>query len=197
MNSRRLTCFVLGLWFGGALLMAWFGATSFRSADYLLQQQQHTVAPMVSALGPAAARAFLRYYTAEQNRYYFETWETVQLFIGLGLFSYLLFGTTERKMPLIVVLLMTGFVAVQRFLLTPDLAGLERAMEFSPAGEPAALVHRFWVLHGAHTGMEVLKWVFGLGLTVKLMLSRRRSRSHDAGNEFDVIDKPNHRHVNG
>jgi hypothetical protein len=196
MNPRRFTCFVLGLWLGGGLLMAWFAATSFRSADRLLHDKQYAAAPIVGALGPAKARVLLRYYSAEQNRYYFETWETAQLFIGLGLFSYLLFGTTERKTPLIVVLLMMAVVTVQRFLLTPDLASMSRALEFAPLGDAAANTKKFQALHSAYSALEILKWGMGLGLTIKMILSRRRSRSHHPGDEFDVIDKANHRHVN-
>jgi hypothetical protein len=196
MNSRRFTCFVVGLWLGGGLLMAWFAATSFRSADRLLHDKQYAAAPMVGVLGPAKARVLLRYYSAEQNRYYFETWETAQLFIGLGLFSYLLFGTTERKTPLIVVLLMMAAVAVQRFLLTPELASMSRALEFAPLGDASANTKKFWTLHSGYFALETWKCGLGLVLTIKMILSSRRRRSHNSGDEFDVIDKPNHRHVN-
>jgi hypothetical protein len=196
MNSRRFTCFALGIWFGGGLLMAWIAATSFRPADRLLHEPQYAASPLIKTLGTAKARVLLRYATADQNRLFFESWETAQLFYGLGLFLYLLFYTTERKMPLILVLLMVGIVAIQRFILTPDLGAMSRSLELAPLGEEAASSNKFWALHSAYTSLEILKWGLGLGLTVKMMLSRRRSRSNDPGDEFDVIDKANYRHIN-
>jgi hypothetical protein len=176
--------------------MDWIAAASFRASDRLLSDRQYAAAPLVKTLGIANARTLLRYQTAEQNRNFFETWETAQLFLGLALFLYMLFGTTERQTPLIIVLVMIAMAALQRFIITPDLNSIARGVEFARLGGASAESDKFWALHSAYTTVEVLKWGFAIALTIRMLLHRRRGRSSDTGDEFDVVDKPNYRHVN-
>ena len=195
MHYRRIASFLLGLWLGGGLLMAWMAIESFRSVDQLLAAHSPVVAIQIRALGPGGARALLRYQAAEQNRWYFETWEFVQLILGAGFFFFLLFGSEEGKFSLLLLLLMFLLTAAQRFLMTPELSALGRTLDFIPVGLPSVERNRFWMLHSVYTGSEILKW--GLGLVLgALLVFHRPSRSHDAGHEFDVIDKANHRHIN-
>jgi hypothetical protein len=195
MRYRRIASFLLGLWLGGGLLMAWMAVESFRSVDQLLAAPSPVIAIQIKALGPGGARALLRHQAAEQNRWYFETWEFLQLILGAGFFSFLLFGTNEGKYSLLLLLLMFLITAAQRFLMTPELSALGRTFEFIPAELPSVERNRFWMLHSVYAGSEFLKW--GLGLVLGMLLVfHRHSRSPDAGHEFDVIDKANHRHIN-
>ena len=52
---------------------------------------------------------------------------------------------------------------------------------------------KFWLLHNAYLGVEALKYGFGLVLGAIALSSRR---SIDPLNQFDMVDKANHRHVN-
>ena len=175
--------------------MAWMAIASFRSVDQLLATRDPAAAIQIEALGPGGARALFRYQAAEQNRWYFETWESAQLILGAGFLFFLLFGGNEGKFSLLLLLLMILITAAQRFLITPELSALGRTFEFVPAGLPSAGRNRFWMLHWLYTGSELLKW--GLGLVLGILLAvHRPSRSPDAGHEFDVIDKANHRHIN-
>jgi hypothetical protein len=149
----------------------------------------------INALGPGGARALLRYQAAEQNRRYFETWESVQLILGAGFLSFLLFGSDEGKFSLLLLLLMFLITVAQRFLITPELSALGRTFDFIPAGLPSVERNRFRMLHWVYTGSELLKWGLGLVLGV-LLVFHRPGRSPNAGHEFDVIDKANHRHIN-
>jgi hypothetical protein len=197
MRFRRLICFVLGLWLGGGLLMAWLASSGFRQADRLLANPGPAASNQIRTLGYSSARALLRYQVAEQNRLAFATWETVQLAGGTLFFLYLLFGTTARKFGLGIVLAMILIVALQRFLLTPDLSAMERAIEISPevVGRPR---DAFWMIHSAYFSLEALKWGLALilaGKTVVLGRRRARGRSDDSGDDFDLIDKPDYGHV--
>jgi hypothetical protein len=195
MHYRRIASFLLGLWLGGGLLMAWVAIDSFRSVNQLLAAPGPVVAIQIKALGPGGAGALLRYQAAEQNRRYFETWEAVQLVLGAGFLSFLLFGSNEGKFSLLLLLLMFLITAAQRFLLTPELSALGRTFDFIPAGLPSVERNRFWMLHSVYTGSEILKWGLGVVLGILLVFNKPR-RSPDAGHEFDVIDKANHRHIN-
>ena len=156
----------------GGLLMAGVAIESFHSVDRLLAAPGPAVALQIKTLGPAGARALLRSQAADQNRWYFETWELLQLLLGLGFFSFLLFGSSEGKFSLLLLLLMLVIVAVQRFLLTPELSALHRTFELMPAGIASPEGNRFWMLHSTYIGSELLKWGLGLVLGTSLVFRR-------------------------
>jgi hypothetical protein len=195
MHSRRVACFLLGIWLGAAILMAWVATESFRSVDRLLAKPSPAALLSIKTLGPVGARLLLRYQASEQNRWLFEAWGTVQLIGGAGFFLFLLFGTREGKYPLILVLVMLMVVLLQLFLLTPAMISLGRLVDFLPLDRPSGERNRFWVLHTGYGITEALKWAVALLLGARLM--RRRGRSGDAREYLDVVDKADHRHVNG
>ena len=182
--------------------MAWIATENFRGVDRLLDQPN----PLAKLgfqtlendrnLGAGAARLLLRYQVAEQNRYYFESWEIVQIVLGSLLFFFLLFGTREDKYSLAGVLLMLVLVAVQRFLLTPELTVLGRNLDFVPLADTSSERGRFWLLHNFYSVMELVKWAVGLFLAGRLVVGRRHRKSRgDVRQQLDMVDKANHRHV--
>jgi hypothetical protein len=190
MRARRIACLLLGFWLGACVLMAWITTDSFRAVDRLLVEPNPVASPLIHGLG-SKARMLFRYQVSEQNRAAFATWEMVQLAFGAGLFLFLLFGSRERKLPMILVLVMLAVVAVQRLLFTPTLVNLGRSLDFAAADSGSRSA--FWVAHSAYSGAEVFKWLVGLFLGLKLA---GRSRSRDSRDDLDVVDKRNHRHVN-
>jgi predicted lysophospholipase L1 biosynthesis ABC-type transport system permease subunit len=166
---------------------------NFHSVDRLLSAPSPQAEARIQALGGRdAARAFLRYQVAEQNRWYFETWECVQIGLGLALFFVLLFGSVPDKVFLLLTLAMLAIVLVMRFFLTPEITQLGRVIDFAAPGVPGAERSRFWAFHGAYSASELGK--IGLGLVLVVLLIRRRRRSHAA--EIDAVDKSDHSHVN-
>jgi hypothetical protein len=182
------------MWLAGGFFMALVATQSFHSVDRILAQPHPVASVEMKALGTTAARLLLRYEASELNRWLFEAWEIVQLIGGAFVFFYLLFGTNEDKISLALVLLILITVLLQRFLLTPEIISVGRTLDFIAPDMPSAERSKFWVLHSGYTGVEIMKWVLIGALGMKLM-SRRRGRSGDAGNDFDLIDKPNYRHV--
>jgi hypothetical protein len=197
MRSRRLACFILGLWLGGGLLVAWAAADGFRDVDRLLASPNPEATLQLRTLGPSAARMLFRYEVSERNRSLFRDWEVAQLIGGALFFFYLLFATLERKFALITVLIMIGVVVVQRFVVTPELISFGRNIDFVPADMPSAYRDRFWILHSGYAGLEALKWGAALALAVRYVFFGRRNRSENPLDEFDLVDKPDHRHVDG
>ena len=166
---------------------------NFHSVDRLLAAPSPQAEERIQKMGGReAARVFLRYQVAEQNRWYFETWECVQIGLGLALFFVLLFGSLPDKLFLLLTLLMLAIVLVMRFFLTPEITQLGRVIDFVAPGVSAADRTRFWTFHGAYSASELVK--IGLGLVLMVLLVRRRRRSHPA--EIDVVDKSDHSHVN-
>lgn len=173
--------------------MAWFGARSFSTVDRIMNESHPGFALQTRPLGHAVTRTVLRHEVAEQNRWLFQSWENMQIVIGVFFFGYLLFGTMEGKFTLVLALLMLIVVAIQRIGLSPSLAAVGGSLDYLPAESVVAERAKFWMIHGAYVGLEAAK--FGLGLIV-CALVLRRSRSVDPLNQFNMVDKANHRHVN-
>jgi hypothetical protein len=193
MHYRRIVCLILGLWMGGGLVTAWFGARSFQTVDRVMNQGNPGFALQTKPLGHTVTRMVLRHEVAEQNRWLFQSWENMQIVIGVFFFGYLLFGTMEGKFTLLLAFLMLIVVAVQRIGLSPALATLGSSLDYLPADSVATERAKFWMIHSAYIGMELAK--LGLGIIV-CALVLRRARSVDPLNQFNMVDKANHRHVN-
>ena len=177
--------------------MAWVTAESFSSVDRLLARPHAVATLQFKALGRADARLLLRYQVAEQNRWNFETWEAAQIVMGALFFFYVLFATKENKFALFLILSMIAGVVVQRSMLTPAMISLGRLIDFAAPDALSGERTQFWVLDSWYWGVELVKWVLGLALCTRLIAQRNRRRSGDARQQFDVVDKANHRHVNG
>jgi len=193
MHYRRIVCFLLGVWLGGGLLMAWYGARGFGTVETIIAQANPAFVSQTKPLGPAVTRLTLRYVLAEQNRWLFRTWENMQLALGVIFFCYLLFGTLEGKISLGVMLAMMLLTLLQRLLISPEMGVTARIMEYAPGDLAVQERARFWLLHNAYLGVDALK--FGLGLILGIIVMSGR-RSVDPLNQFNMVDKANHRHVN-
>ncbi len=176
--------------------MAWVAAASLGSVDRLLARPHPVATAQFKELGRADARLLLRYQVSEQKRWYFENWEVTQIIMGALFFFFMLFATREKKFALLLVLLMIAGVLVQRFMLTPGMISLGRMIDFVPPDAPSGERTQFWVLESWYWGVELVKWVLGLTLAARL-ISYRGGRSGNARQEFNMVDKANHRHVNG
>jgi hypothetical protein len=193
MHYRRIVCFLLGVWLGGGILMSWYGGRSFGTVETVMNQSNPAFVVQTKTLGPAVTRTVLRYAVAEQNRWLFRQWENLQIAMAALFFAYLLFGTMEGKFSLSVMLAMLALTMIQRLLISPELGLTGSALQFIPA-EAARPEHaKFWLLHNAYLALEALK--FGLGLVLGIIVMSR-TRSVDPLNQFNMIDKANHRHVN-
>jgi len=153
---------------------------NFRSVDRLLATPAPPAAQQLAKLGPDTARVLLRHQVSEQNRWYFETWGLMETALGAALLLILLFGSTEKNVSLLLCLLMLLIAIVQRFALTPQMVFLGRIIDWIPVDQPSAERSRFWLLHNAFAGLEVLNWGLGLFLVAKLLFrGRRRSKDQD------------------
>jgi len=116
--------------------------------------------------------------------------------MGALFLFFVLFLTKENKVVLFLILSMIAVVAVQHILLTPAMISLGRMIDYLPPAAPSRIRSQFWVLHSFYWGMELTKWVLGLVLGARLV-AHRSGRSGYAGQQFNLVDKANYRHVNG
>jgi hypothetical protein len=193
MHFRRFSTFLLGAWLAGSLFMAMVATQNFRAVDRLLANPSPAAAQEIGRLGRESARALLRYQVSEQNRWYFQTWELMELALGLTLLLVLVFGSLETLFSLMLALAMLLIVVAQHFFLTPEIVALGRLIDFRPASQH---VGRFWVMHGAYSGLEVLKWLVALLLGGKLVIGTPRFL-RDPGRKINLVDKADYRHIDG
>ena len=169
--------------------MEWVSRENLAAVDRILAQPDPAAAVRIAmldkTLGKNETRLLLRYEASEQNRYYYELWEIVQVVLGAVFFFFLLFGTSEGKISLALALAMLVLVLFQRFLLTPELHGIGKLLDFSNPALVAGERERFRVTHAAYTTMEVAKW--GLQVVLgALLIGRGRGKSVDANAELEM-----------
>jgi hypothetical protein len=196
MHSRRLATFLLGIWFAGGALLQWVSTENYLAVDRLLERPNPVATLQFKALGPAATRQLLRYQVAEQNRFYYENWETLQMLLATFFFFFLLFFTREDKFSLLMALLMLMAVLVQRFFLTPEITSFGRVLDFVPADVYVQGRRKLPIIQSAYSAVELTKLGLGIVLGIWLIAGRRRRRSgSDVRQELDLINKTNYRHV--
>src|SRR5438477_12974924 len=136
MNIQRLSCALLGGWIAGSLFMIMVATQNFRSVDRLLAAPGRAGA-QVERMGHDEARTFLRYQVSEQNRFYFETWERIQLALGLAVLAV---TWRQGKLPFSLAAIMFALLLAERFYMTPEIIRLGRPIAFAP--QAAASPHR-------------------------------------------------------
>ncbi len=191
MHPTRIAAFLLGALLLGSVFMAFAATENFQTVSQILNSPPPEVDKMINVLGPEQARMLLRYLAGEENRLFFQTWETAELGIGLALIALLVLGVKRR--------LLAGFAAgvvilaaFQHFQITPELVFQGRSIDFV-AGNTTAREH-FMKLHGAYGMIEVVKLLLLIAIAAPLFWRSGRRRQHV---EVDTVDYAHHRHVNG
>ncbi len=197
MHSRRLACLLLGAWLAGGLWIAWITRQNTAAVRRAMESPPPALLLDSKTLGAPATRMLLAYLAAEQNRFYYESWEMSQIVLGAFFFFFLLFGTREDKYSLLIPLLMLIITIGQRFVATPEMISLGRTTDFMPDGAHSVATVRLSVVEMGYTAAELLKSGLGLLLAARLILTHRHASGHDIRKELDLVNKGDHRHING
>lgn len=152
---------------------------NFHSVDRLLADPRGA-AEQIVRMGRDEARTLLRFQVSEQNRWYFETWEKVQLALGLALLA-----LTFRQGRLLFWLAaaMFALLMAERFYITPEIVRIGRLIDFAPQAPER---RTFWMFHGAYSAIELAKLALGFFLSGRLIFFSRK---------LDVVDESDHRHI--
>lgn len=193
MHSRRFASFLLGMWLAGGLLITWLVNENSHAVDRLLLQADPAATLRIKVLGPTETGMLLRYEAAELTRHELELWEIAQLGLAAFFFLFLLFGTSEGKFSLALSLTLLLAVAVQRFIISPELVSLGKLTDFLPAAAGSGYRAKLLVMQGSYFGVEVGKWIMIMVLAT-ILIGRGR-RLNATRNQFNVVDKADHGHV--
>ncbi len=165
MTTRALIAFLLGAWLAGTFFMWAVATQNFRVVDRLLAAPGPEVSRRVAPLAEGDARLLMRHQASEVNRLFFERWGWTQLALGL-LVVWLVFSVSPDRALRLTVALMLLIAATTQFVVVPETVRLGRLLDFAPrsaASEPLGPeAARFWRLHGAYTGLDMLKFFLGI-----------------------------------
>jgi hypothetical protein len=170
-RSQGVAISILSLWIGLTLAM-WFVATrSFRTVDRVLSQPRPEFTRVVEPLRPDQNRVMLRYLASEINRTLFGAYGWAQILLGALLVLLLWRQTPHDTLGLAVSWVMFGLAVVLTFFIQPWIVSIGRSIDFVPRQPAPPLMPRFWMLHGAFTGLDGVKCLAGLGLLLRWILA--------------------------
>lgn len=166
-RGQVATMILIGMWVGWTLFM-WFAATrSFRTVDAILRSSNPQFAETARALTPDQTRMLLRHSASEINRTYFHVYGWAQVALGLVVLVLLWFQSPRDTFSLTVAGVMLGLVLILTLFVTPQIVALGRSIDFAPRTPAPPVMPRFWMLHGAFTGLDSVKLLAGLVLLVR------------------------------
>jgi hypothetical protein len=164
---------VVSLWVACTLFM-WFAATrSFRTADAILANPQAEFAALAKPLSADETRMLVRHVASQINRTYFQAYGWVQVTLGLLLVILLYIRAPRDLTGVIVAAAMFGLALLLTFYITPQIVSMGRSIDFLPRHPAPAVMPRFWMFHGAFTGLDGLKLLGGIFLLVRWIIRIR------------------------
>jgi hypothetical protein len=190
MNARRFTCFFLGAWMAVGVAVALIIFLNNRSASIMMDRLSPVMAAQVRTTGPAQSRLLFAFEATELNQTYREYWGTIQIVAGLLFLLFLVFATREGKGALAIGAAVLALVILQRTLLVPEISALTRLAQ-AGAGDR----QKHFTIQMMYHGAEALKLLAGAVVAITLIREGRHRLRH-AGQDVDVIDKADHRHIN-
>ena len=204
MHTRRLVAFLLGVWLGGMLFVAYTSNATSSTTKNTLENAPGGPRQLIELSGRERAHTLLRYNSAEINRTIIESWEWLQLGIGLVVVCTLPFAMRLKWGYLVAAILMVLISFAQRSLLTPQITGLGRMLDM--AGGTVWTQDALWKERSSLRTLQQLYWygdvvkaLIGLGLTSALLIFRGKSaikaRSGRRLEKVDAIDDANYSHV--
>jgi hypothetical protein len=207
MHTRRLVAFLLGVWLGGILFVAYITNANTSTTRNILENPPEGPRRLMEISGIERVNTLLNYNTAEVNRELTESWEWFQLAIGLALVLTLPFAMRLKWLYLVAAVLMFLISIGQRFLLTPQMTGLGRILDM--AGGTLWTQDEWWkvrrsvrTLQELYTACEIVKVLIGTGLTLALLIFRRKAafksraeRRTSSSEKIDTVDDSDYSHV--
>ena len=193
MHYSRISAFLLGVLLAGSLFMAFVATENFQTVSNILKSPPPQAEKMIRSLGDENARLMLRYLAGEENRLFFQIWETAQLVLGL-LLAALLFLTSKRRLLAGLAATMVILTVFQHFRITPELLWQGRSIDFVPVTAESTARQQFFRLHAAYGVIEAVKLLLVIVIGAFLFTRRRSSRRRI---QVDAVDYAHHRHVDG
>ena len=172
---REAAALCMGIWLMGTVCVSIVAVQDFYTVDRLLASRTNaTFSHLVDQIGPDEARDFLRSLASELNRLFFRLWNLSQFVIGATVL-WLVVGIPEASR---LKWLIVGMLVVVVFLTTsvaPQIVTAGRNLDFVPREPPPPSLSTFGMLHATYTGLELLKFAVGIGVTARILRLPRKA----------------------
>jgi hypothetical protein len=182
MHSTRIAAFLLGAWIGCCVFIDLITLQNARLVSSVLESATPPAVLIMQKLGPEQTGLLLRYFAAEEYRYYLLVWEWCQIPGALILAAVLYFAAEKRAMPQVLCGLMV-VLALFQLAIQPELSFRGREADFPPGSQAIGTRARVWALSEVWIGAESAKLLIGAILAGYLFTYKSRRRSQKA----DVI----------
>ena len=181
---------MLGAWIGTSLILALNVYLNFSAIDEMMKNQAGHWGSI--NIGPEHFRAIVIYLAGIENVKTYDTWEQIQIAIGLVVTALLFLEMTTRKLSAVPGV-MTFLVLFLHFRVTPDLAWLHGLFAFKEWYEPSIPRNQFWRMHAVYESIDLIKCVMGVvvvgfvlsGQTTRHVRRRRHHRTDEPLAETD------------
>ncbi|MBM3787982.1 MAG: hypothetical protein FJW30_26840 [Acidobacteria bacterium] len=196
MHIRRAISFLLGCWFATVLVVAVNAGFSFRVADSTVTEPPAEMAKLLGSMPETSARQYPRFVASEINRAMFERFGLIELaliiLIGLSLF---LHGYSRAATILSGILLVA--VCASNFLITPQLVGQGRILDFRPLELFGEERERFANLHAIYGGLTLFRLLCGSGIAWFLLKRGRNTYRRRSTGEIYAVNNADDSQIDG
>lgn len=197
MHTRRLCGLLLGAWLAASIFMTWVATHNLQGVDSLLNTNSAQAQRHLRDMGHDKARVLMRFQASELNRYYFGTWETFQVVLGIVLVFVLLFATNGNRVMMTLAVGMLAIVVIQKLTVTPPIIELGCGLDFAADGQMQVERQAFWNYHNFYSAMELIKLALGVGLAARLILAGSSGRRVRRTKKVETVDDADNGHVDG
>ena len=166
-RTALLLLFLLGAWTGCTLFMWQTAIRNFEVAESVAASGDLGLRAAVGDLSQAGLRAALRFQASEVNRLFFTGWGWIQIPLA-GTALFLAWHSRSGRAAQVALAAMLAIAIVLALYVVPETVLLGRLIDFAPDSDLPNVRSRFWTLHHSYTGLDMLKFVLGLG-TVALV----------------------------
>ena len=184
MHSTRIAAFLLGAWIGGCIFMDLLAVENLRLVNSVLNAATPQALHTIQRAGREEMALLLRYFAAEQYRFYFSAWEMIQVAGALLVAGVLYFAAEKRAMPQVLCGLMLVMVLFQ-LTIHPEMAYRGREADFPPGSQNLGTEARMWALLEVWGGAEGAKLLIGALLAGYMFTYKSRRRAHRGAERSD------------
>jgi len=194
MHHSRIAALLLGAWLAGTLFMSFVATRSLDEVDIVLKAPGPPAETMIRMIGYDNARMLLRLMAGEENHYYVNTWEQIEIVLGVLLTAVLFLGVRNAGLGTLAAAMLV-LALFSHFKITADLSWLGRSVAFVPWNVRSLLRDQYWKLTGIHQAIAVVKLLLGSIIAGLLFAVRRRRPVRRR--KVDAVDHADHSHIDG
>jgi hypothetical protein len=179
---------------GCSVFMAFVVLQNLHAPELVMNSPVGPVVNIIKTLGQDQVTLLLHHQAAEQTRSVYYLWEQGQIMLGLVLGGCLYFATQKRLLSLVLCGIMLALVLFQFWAITPELSYRGREADFPPGNATSGTMVRALLLYQMMMVTEGLKLVVG-GVLASYLFVLRTSRKRSSRREVDLVDHPDHSHI--